>query len=113
MTLNEYQELAQRTSSGKSLLEINHCAAKILNGVIGLAGEAGECADIVKKFLFQGHDLDRNKLIDEIGDVLWYCCEAAAGLGVTLEEIGQHNIEKLRRRYPDGFDPERSVNRCE
>lgn len=113
MTFKEYQELAQRTSNGKSLLDINHCAVRIINGVIGLSGEAGECADIVKKWLFQGHDLDRNKLIDEISDVLWYCAEAATGLGVSLDEIAEHNIEKLRKRYPDGFDAERSIHRNE
>ena len=89
MTFNEYQKLAQRTSNGKSLLGIHQGASRIVNGVIGLAGEAGECADIVKKWLFQGHDLDRNKLIDEISDVLWYCAEAATGLGVNLDEIAE------------------------
>lgn len=111
MTLNEYQELAMRTCSGKSLLEINPCATRIINGCIGLGGEAGECLDIVKKWLFQGHDLSRSKLIDELGDVLWYIAEVAAGLGTNLEEIAEHNVEKLRRRYPDGFEAERSINR--
>lgn len=113
MTMNEYQELAHRTSNGKSILNISTGASKVINGCIGLAGEAGECVDIVKKWLFQGHDLDRDKLIDELSDVMWYIAEAATGLGVTIEEIAQHNVEKLRRRYPDGFDAERSIHREE
>jgi NTP pyrophosphatase (non-canonical NTP hydrolase) len=104
MTLNEYQILAQRTSPDN-----NH--NRILNGVMGLAGESGECIDYVKKNIFQSHDIDHDKLIEELGDVLWYCAELAAGLGVGLEEVAQWNIDKLRRRYPDGFDPERSVHR--
>lgn len=71
----------------------------------------GECIDIVKKHLFQGHELDINKLVDELGDVLWYAAVTAAGIGVTLEDVMQHNIDKLRKRYPDGFNAERSIHR--
>lgn len=105
MTFNEYQVLAQRTSpSGHS---------RIANGALGLAGEAGECADHVKKHLFQGHNLDCTHLAEEIGDVLWYCAELASGINRPLDEIAEQNIAKLRDRYPDGFDPERSINRGE
>lgn len=103
MTLNEYQQQAQRTSGG----DHDH----ILNGALGLAGESGECADIVKKAIFQGHALDTDHLLDEVGDVLWYVAELATGLGVTLETVAAHNIAKLKRRYPDGFDPEKSLHR--
>lgn len=113
MTFDDYQKCAQRTSSGKSLLSVHPNTAKLINGCIGLAGEAGECADIVKKWLFQGHELDRDKLIDEVSDVLWYCAETASGMGVSLDEIARHNLEKLQKRYPNGFEPERSVNRDE
>ncbi|MDD3410608.1 MAG: nucleoside triphosphate pyrophosphohydrolase family protein [Eubacteriales bacterium] len=105
MTLNEYQQLARR-SCGTSTT-VDH----ILNGVLGLTGESGECADIVKKAMFQGHPLDREHLLDECSDVLWYVAELAVGLGVTLEEVGQHNIDKLRKRYPEGFEVERSLHR--
>lgn len=105
MTMHDYQVLAQRTAS-----TMTPCC-KLENGVLGLAGEAGEVADILKKHLYQGHALDREKLIDEAGDVLWYIVELAAGLGVTLDEIAQHNADKLRRRYPDGFSVARSVER--
>ena len=105
MTGNEYQRLALRTSSHGSNGDM------VLNGVMGLNGEAGECIDIVKKHLFQGHPLDTDKLLDELGDVLWYVAITADGIGVQLEDIMLHNIDKLRRRYPEGFDAERSIHR--
>lgn len=106
MTLNEYQNLAQRTSR-KDLDKEQH----IMNAMLGLAGESGECADLVKKSLFQdGRDV-YSELIDELGDVLWYVAEGASALGVTLEGIAQHNITKLKTRYPEGFDPEKSLHR--
>ena len=108
MNFNEYQKLAQRTSS-KKISAID----KVLNGLMGLNGEAGECIDILKKYFFQGHDLDADKLIDELGDVLWYIAETCTGIGVTMEEVAKRNIEKLRKRYPDGFETERSINRNE
>lgn len=106
MTLNEYQRLAQRTSN-KELSPDDH----LFNAMLGLAGETGECCDLVKKCFFQdGRDI-REKLKDELSDTMWYIAEAASSMGWTLEEIGQHNIEKLRARYPDGFCPERSLHR--
>lgn len=105
MTLNDYQTLAQRTSN--SVLPSN----KIENGILGLCGESGECADLYKKYLYQGHEFDREAMKAELGDVLWYVAELAAGLGLTLEEVAQGNIEKLRKRYPNGFEARRSVER--
>ena len=108
MDFNEYQRLAQRTSS-KKVDRLD----RILNGLMGLNGEAGECIDILKKYFYQGHELDKEKLIDELGDVLWYIAETCEGIGVTMEEIAKRNIEKLRKRYPHGFETERSINRNE
>lgn len=105
LTANDYQRMAMRTASGLDKHSL------ILNGVMGLNGEAGECIDIMKKHIFQGHELDREHLIEELGDVAWYlaiCCE---GLGVSLEEVMEKNIEKLKARYPEGFDKARSINR--
>jgi NTP pyrophosphatase (non-canonical NTP hydrolase) len=67
--------------------------------------------DLVKKHLFQGHELDKKKLADELGDVCWYIATMAKGLGYSLEEIMKMNIEKLFKRYPNGFESERSINR--
>jgi NTP pyrophosphatase (non-canonical NTP hydrolase) len=83
----------------------------LLNAVMGLCGESGEAIDIVKKQLFQGHDLDTEKLKKELGDIAWYLAEAASALDVPLEEIFQGNIDKLKKRYPEGFDSERSIHR--
>ena len=83
----------------------------LLNAVMGLCGEAGEAIDLVKKQRFQGHPLDRDALIKELGDIAWYLAEAAQGLGVPLEEILRRNLDKLHRRYPQGFAAEQSMNR--
>ena len=108
MEANEYQRLAMTTLnpalSGRDVL---------INGVMGLCGEAGEAIDIVKKHLAQGHELDREALIGELGDVAWYLAETAWALGADLESVLAGNIEKLKRRYPEGFDAAQSVNRTE
>ena len=102
---NEYQRRAQAFSSTAS-------AQKVLCGVMGLAGESGECVDLVKKQLFQGHLPDKEKLITELGDVLWYCAELAEGLGVSLSEAAGRNLEKLSKRYPEGhFEAQHSLHR--
>lgn len=111
MTLNEYQRLAQRTSNNDPGFFPSVAAKKIDNGVLGMAGESGECADNWKKHLHQGHPFNREEMIKEAGDVLWYVAELAAGLGITLEEIAARNIAKLCGRYPDGFDAEHSIHR--
>lgn len=83
----------------------------LINGVMGLCGESGEAIDIVKKHLAQGHELDREKLIKELGDIAWYLAETATALDISLEEVLQRNIDKLRARYPEGFSAERSICR--
>lgn len=107
MTLNEYQQAAQRTSNTHMF------TSKIGNGLFGLAGEVGELHDLWKKHMYQGHDFDNEHMKKELGDVLWYAAELACGLDSTLEEIAQMNIDKLKARYPEGFSVERSMNRVE
>lgn len=85
----------------------------LINSVMGLCGEAGETIDIVKKHLFHGHELDREHLTKELGDIAWYLAEAATALDIPLEKIFQDNIEKLKKRYPEGFDVQRSKTRKE
>ena len=106
MTINEYQDLAMRTLNP----ELNQKDI-LINGVMGLCGEAGEAIDIVKKHLAQGHELDREALVKELGDVAWYLAETAYALDIPLEDVLQGNIEKLKQRYPQGFDSVRSVKR--
>jgi NTP pyrophosphatase (non-canonical NTP hydrolase) len=84
---------------------------KLCLGALGLTGEAGEVADIVKKHLFQGHALDRGKLRDELGDVLWYYTLICQTMGFGLDEVMTHNVEKLHQRYPNGFEAGRSIQR--
>ena len=83
----------------------------ILNGALGLCGESGEVADVIKKYAFQGHVLDLDELKDELGDVFWYIALLCDVCGFTFEEIQEHNIDKLKKRYPEGFEEEKSVNR--
>lgn len=107
MQANDYQKEALRTASSIKEEDL------ILNGALGLSGESGEVADIIKKYMFQGHELDKEKLIDELGDVCWYIAILAKGLNVELDEVLLHNVEKLRRRYPKGFNAQKSINRDE
>ena len=104
MTPNEYQALAMRTLNPElTEQEI------LLNAVMGLCGESGEVIDHVKKHLCHGHALNKDELVKELGDVAWYLAEAATALGVSLEDILKGNIEKLKRRYPEGFSTEASI----
>ena len=108
MTVNEYQRLAM-TTLNPELSEKD----VLINGVMGLCGESGEAIDIVKKWLAQGHELDREHLAKELGDIAWYLAETATALGLSLEDIFEANIEKLKKRFPEGVDSERSVHREE
>jgi NTP pyrophosphatase (non-canonical NTP hydrolase) len=106
MTVNEYQKLAMVT--------LNPALSKkdvLINGVMGLCGESGEAIDIVKKHLAQGHELDKAHLAKELGDIAWYLAETATALDLNLEDVFQANIDKLKKRYPEGFDALRSIHR--
>ena len=110
MTINEYQEACLRTEPADAKVSKT---CRLENGLMGLCGEAGEAMDILKKFLFQGHELDKKHLAKELGDVAWYLAVSADALGFYLEDIFQMNIDKLRDRYPDGFEVDRSINRAD
>ena len=97
-----------RTASG-----MNQQYPMVLNGVLGLAGESGECVDMLKKHLFQGHPLDKEHMAKELGDVAWYLAVTAHAIGYKLEDVLQMNVDKLRARYPKGFNPEQSLHRKE
>lgn len=108
MNADNYQELAMRTlAAGLTPHE------RLTNAALGLSGEAGEFADTVKKHLFHGHPLNREELLKELGDILWYAALACDALDVRLSTVMAANIEKLRRRYPEGFSSERSQQRSE
>lgn len=80
-------------------------------GALGLCGESGEVTEIIKKHFYHGHKLDRDNLLLELGDVAWYLAVIAELCGIELSEVFEANIEKLQKRYPDGFSSERSINR--
>ncbi len=108
MTANEYQALAMTTLNPElSRKDV------LINSVMGLCGESGEAIDIVKKWLAQGHALDKAHLIQELGDIAWYLAEAATALNVSLEDVLQGNLDKLKKRYPNGFEAEKSTLRLQ
>ena len=107
MTINEYQAAALRTAQTEELTHIE----LVMNAALGLCGESGEVADIVKKFRFQGHDLDFEHIAKELGDIAWYLAVGAYSIGYDLEKILQMNVDKLKERYPDGFSTDRSLHR--
>lgn len=108
MKLNEYQMLSGRTRGkfNDRIEELKACS-------MGIGGESGEVVDVMKKVAYHGHPLDNSKLAYELGDLMFYISWMADALGYTLEEICTLNIEKLYKRYPDGFSREASMNREE
>lgn len=108
MTANEYQQLVLRTVNKDLPLPM-----QLATFALGLGGEAGEVQDLIKKHLGHGHPLDRDKLNKELGDCGWYLAVLSYLNGTTLEEVFQQNIEKLKKRYPEGFSTEASLNRKE
>ena len=109
MTINEYQTAALRTAQTDKLT----ANELLLNSALGLCGESGEVADLVKKHRFQGHDFDFDHVAKELGDVAWYLAVGAYAIGLDLESIFRMNIDKLKARYPDGFSTDRSLHRAE
>jgi NTP pyrophosphatase (non-canonical NTP hydrolase) len=106
MEIWEYTTEVLRTYAGSDDLREKLCL-----GALGLGGESGEVIDLIKKALFQGHELDSNRFLDEVGDVLWYLALICDAFGYSLEAAMIRNVYKLRERYPDGFDTRRSINR--
>lgn len=107
MTVNDYHRAAMRTAPELDRQQM------LIDAALGLTGEAGEVADLVKKANYQGHILDKDAIMKELGDVAWYIALACQGLGVTMQDVFQMNVDKLKKRYPDGFDAWMSRNRTE
>lgn len=105
MNLGEYQELARRTQNPKLSLH-----ERKLHALFGISAEAGEISSIYQK-AFQGHPVDSGKVADEMGDLIWFLAELSDVLRISLDEIAENNIDKLCKRYPEGFDAEHSVHR--
>lgn len=121
MTGNEYQKQAMRTNDERAqgrlvdriLAGIMHDqdVAGLVNGLMGLTGEAGELTDLFKKWIFHNAPLDEEHAKKEVGDVCWYIAMICHSMGWDLDKIMQMNIDKLKSRYPDGFDTEKSNHR--
>ncbi len=106
LTLSEYQQAASRTVN-RSLTT----GERLVDAAAGLAEEAGEVLGVVRKHMFMHHELDRARLVTELGDALWCLTGVAAAVGVSLDEVAAANLEKLRRRYPDGYSDSASARR--
>ena len=107
MTGNEYQYLATRTINANLTVRDME-----LHAMHGMAGEIGELHSIYQKE-YQGHDVDLEHIKKELGDLLWFIAEYCTSYDWNLEEIMQMNIDKLKARYPEGFEYEKSLNRKE
>lgn len=107
MDFKTYQNEAMRTAQE---MPMQHA---ICQGVFGLCGEAGEVADLLKKSLFHGHELDKQSLIKELGDVMWYIAYLCETFCIDMDKVAQQNIDKLKKRYPEGFSTHKSINRGE
>jgi NTP pyrophosphatase (non-canonical NTP hydrolase) len=107
MDITEYAKEVHRTCNITDQKELLTLAA------LGIAGEAGEVVDTVKKVLYHSHELDISSLSKEVGDLLWYMVLLCDTVGFTLDDVMQANVEKLRKRYPHGFDTQKSRERQE
>lgn len=113
MNANEYQLLAARTLIDAPGFDIADNDLMVIWNAIGLAGEAGEVCELVKKGIFHQHGLDREKMADELGDLMWYVSAICTKLDLDLGEILEANIRKLERRYPNGYNSEDSQRRVD
>lgn len=98
MTFDEYMKETRRTRVSADIEE------EILNGALGLAGEAGEVVEMIKKWRFHGLSLDNALLRKELGDVLWYLSRLADATQGEFDGVAADNIKKLEKRYPRGFE---------
>ncbi|WP_445506810.1 nucleoside triphosphate pyrophosphohydrolase family protein [Niallia sp. 03190] len=97
----------------RPLFDNHYNKLDICNYAMGLCGESGEVTDLIKKQVFHDHQPDVEGVKKEMGDVLHYLAGLATMYGLTLDEVATANIDKLMKRYPNGFSSERSVNRVE
>lgn len=109
--VDDYQRLAARTLIDAPDFDIPDGEIMLVWNAIGLAGEAGEVNDIIKKGVFHQHGINRDELIKELGDCLWYIAALCTKLDVNMAEVMERNIDKLKARYPDGYSSEASINR--
>lgn len=107
LTANEYQKLAARTINQK----LSEREAE-MHAIHGMVGEIGEIHSLYQK-VYQGHEFDKTHMKKELGDLCWFIAEYCTAAGWNLEDVLQMNIDKLKARYPEGFDTEKSLHRSE
>lgn len=122
MTGKEYVSNAMRTNDGRSTFRLSQAIAMeypwdidiggVFNGCLGLVGESGELCDMVKKWVFHEKELDEVHLKKELGDVMWYVAMICHSMNWNLDEVLQMNVDKLKARYPEGFDVDKANNRA-
>lgn len=125
ITMDDYQSKALSTAAidkdgplagmqlGILTLGLSGESAEFLELAMAMAVRSGKFADYMKKVLGHGHDLDREKVVKELGDVLWYVAMIAEMVDIPLSEVAETNNKKLANRYPNGFESEKSINRTE
>lgn len=107
ITMNEYQKLAARTINHE-----NSPAEMEMHALHGMCGEIGELHSLYQK-MYQGHQFDKEHAMKELGDLLWFMAEYCTACGFALEEVAKANLEKLKARYPEGFEEDKSLHRKE
>ncbi len=113
MNAKDYQRQAVRTLISKPDHELSDSDIMLVWTAIGLAGEAGEVVEHVKKGIFHQHGIERSVLKKELGDVMWYIASICEVAGLDLGEIIQENIDKLLLRYPNGYSSQDSQKRVD
>ncbi|WP_303982825.1 nucleoside triphosphate pyrophosphohydrolase family protein (plasmid) [Bacillus safensis subsp. safensis] len=120
MNIEKFQELSKRTmpnqvptSLSGSNVEQLLATSSLTNYALGLSGESGEVVDIIKKHVFHGHSLDKDKIVKELGDVMHYVAGIATLLEIELPEVLEGNIDKLKKRFPEGFSEAASIARVD
>jgi NTP pyrophosphatase (non-canonical NTP hydrolase) len=108
VTLDEYQRAAARTMNAGLSDQV-----RLVDAAAGLAEEAGEVLGLVRKHAFMGHPLDRDRVVKELGDALWCLAAVATSLGITIDDVAKTNVEKVGRRYPEGYSDEASRARVD
>lgn len=111
MDANQYQQEAARTLISEPGFEIPGIDIMLVWCSVGLSGESGEVAEIIKKGIFHQHGIDNEKLFKEIGDCLWYLAGLCTILEIDMGAVMQSNIDKLKIRYPNGFTSQDSISR--
>ncbi len=113
MNAKQYQQLASRTLIDDPDFDISNDQIMIIWNAIGLAGEAGEVAELAKKGIFHQHGIDKTKFKKELGDCLWYIAALCTKLDLDMSEVMQDNIKKLTVRYPNGYSSPDSLKRVD